>query len=78
MVKVPRTAVLISALGLAMGCARTPGHESSITGKVTGKSGPEAGVWVIAETDDLETGYTKTRCLIEPTVTPRHMMTPLH
>ena len=32
---------------------------STISGKVVGKDGPEAGVWVIAETDDLKTGYTK-------------------
>ncbi|MDP7573459.1 MAG: carboxypeptidase-like regulatory domain-containing protein, partial [Myxococcota bacterium] len=30
-----------------------------ITGTVTSSSGPEAGVWVIAETDDLETIYRK-------------------
>jgi hypothetical protein len=32
---------------------------SEITGIVTGRSGPEAGVWVIAETTDLPTRYTK-------------------
>jgi hypothetical protein len=30
-----------------------------ISGVVQGRSGPEAGVWVIAETDDLGTGFTK-------------------
>src|SRR5262245_6531317 len=30
-----------------------------IGGVVTGPSGPEAGVWVIAETKDLPTRYTK-------------------
>jgi hypothetical protein len=30
-----------------------------ITGRVTSSAGPEAGVWVIAETDDLETVYRK-------------------
>ena len=30
-----------------------------IRGQVVGKSGPEAGVWVIAETDDLASAYTK-------------------
>lgn len=30
-----------------------------ITGQVTSKCGPEAGVWVIAETDDLPTAYRK-------------------
>ncbi|MEQ8955494.1 MAG: carboxypeptidase-like regulatory domain-containing protein, partial [Gammaproteobacteria bacterium] len=31
-----------------------------IAGTVTGPNGPEAGVWVIAETDDLPTLYSKT------------------
>jgi hypothetical protein len=31
-----------------------------IGGVVTGPSGPEAGVWVIAETTDLPTRYAKT------------------
>ena len=30
-----------------------------ITGRVTGSDGPEAGVWVIAETDELRTPFTK-------------------
>ncbi|MFP6572649.1 MAG: hypothetical protein VB674_08565, partial [Vicinamibacterales bacterium] len=30
-----------------------------IRGTVTSTNGPEAGVWVIAETDDLETIYRK-------------------
>ena len=32
----------------------THATDGDITGVVTGLSGPEAGVWVIAETDDLE------------------------
>jgi hypothetical protein len=32
---------------------------SHISGVVTGPKGPEAGVWVIAQTADLPTGYTK-------------------
>ena len=32
---------------------------NSIGGKVTGANGPEAGVWVIAETTDLPTRYAK-------------------
>jgi hypothetical protein len=32
---------------------------SDLGGVVTGKAGPEAGVWVIAETTDLPTKYTK-------------------
>src|SRR5687768_11922596 len=36
-------------------------HDSDdITGVVTGPNGPEAGVWVIAETTDLPTRYNKT------------------
>jgi hypothetical protein len=31
----------------------------AIGGKVTGANGPEAGVWVIAETSDLPTKYAK-------------------
>jgi hypothetical protein len=33
--------------------------EQDITGVVTGAAGPEAGVWVIAETADLPTGFRK-------------------
>jgi hypothetical protein len=33
--------------------------EQDITGVVTGANGPEAGVWVIAETADLPTGFRK-------------------
>ncbi|MCH7531147.1 MAG: carboxypeptidase regulatory-like domain-containing protein [Gemmatimonadetes bacterium] len=33
--------------------------DAVISGVVQGRDGPEAGVWVIAETDDLETGFTK-------------------
>jgi hypothetical protein len=32
---------------------------NNITGIVTSSAGPEAGVWVIAETDDLDTRYAK-------------------
>src|SRR6187397_1133370 len=32
---------------------------ASITGTVTGPKGPEAGVWVIAETTDLPTKFTR-------------------
>src|SRR5687767_15948717 len=32
---------------------------SDISGTVTGPKGPEAGVWVIAETNDLPTKYAK-------------------
>ena len=33
--------------------------DTSIGGVVRSAAGPEAGVWVIAETDDLETGFRK-------------------
>lgn len=36
------------------------GGEDDIAGVVTGPNGPEAGVWVIAETHDLPTRYAKT------------------
>src|SRR5256885_6884400 len=38
--------------------AQTAG-KSDIRGMVTGPKGPEAGVWVIAETTDLPTKYAK-------------------
>ena len=34
--------------------------EGTITGAVTSENGPEAGVWVIAETTDLPTKFIKT------------------
>jgi hypothetical protein len=34
-------------------------HADEIGGVVSGAKGPEAGVWVIAETSDLPTKYTK-------------------
>jgi len=52
-------------LALAASCqtqqiASSPVSEGDdITGVVTGAKGPEAGVWVIAETGDLPTKYTK-------------------
>src|ERR1700687_4814388 len=42
------------------GIATSPGTEGDdIVGVVTGAKGPEAGVWVIAETSELPTKYTK-------------------
>src|SRR6478752_6435827 len=42
------------------GIAPSPVTEGDdIVGVVTGQKGPEAGVWVIAETKDLPTRYTK-------------------
>jgi hypothetical protein len=45
-------AVLIAALPQQQG-------QNDISGTVTGPRGPEAGVWVIAETNDLPTKYAK-------------------
>src|SRR5882724_7755402 len=36
-----------------------PPKKDSISGTVTSSAGPEAGVWVIAETTDLPTRYIK-------------------
>ncbi|MEX2154397.1 MAG: carboxypeptidase-like regulatory domain-containing protein [Gemmatimonadaceae bacterium] len=66
-----RTKNLVSAAsmfgGLSILVAATMPHmrqsgqagESDISGVVTGANGPEAGVWVIAETSDLPTKYVK-------------------
>src|SRR5687768_12549029 len=48
----------------AVALAATPAHaqnggNNAIAGVVSGPGGPEAGVWVIAETTDLPTRYTK-------------------
>src|SRR5262245_24880026 len=47
----------LSAQQGAGGAVRIDGN--AIGGQVTGPSGPEAGVWVIAETTDLPTKYVK-------------------
>jgi hypothetical protein len=59
-------AVLAALVGLApQSAAAQPATvginvgAADLGGVVTGKSGPEAGVWVIAETTDLPTKYTK-------------------
>jgi hypothetical protein len=61
----------VAATALAGTVAATPGHaqhatmqalqigNADIGGVVTGTNGPEAGVWVIAETIDLPTKYAK-------------------
>src|ERR1700693_992667 len=41
------------------GAAAIPMDATDIAGVVTSSKGPEAGVWVIAETKDLGTGYRK-------------------
>jgi hypothetical protein len=48
--------VLVAATFPAQGGQQSATH---ISGTVTGQSGPEAGVWVIAETNDLPTKYVK-------------------
>ncbi len=61
---------LLAAAALALAAAAVAGsaiaaprpHELSeayITGQVTSSNGPEAGVWVIAQTDELKTPYAK-------------------
>jgi hypothetical protein len=42
------------------GASRYVSPPGYITGTVQGEKGPEAGVWVIAETKDLQTGFIKT------------------
>lgn len=51
-----------SAVMLACSAEKEPANRDGgdISGVVTGASGPEAGVWVIAETHDLATRYAKT------------------
>ena len=48
--------VWLAPLGSALSAAENTGV---ISGTVTSTSGPEAGVWVIAETDELETVFRK-------------------
>ena len=42
------------------GASRYVSPPGYITGVVQSEKGPEAGVWVIAETKDLQTGFIKT------------------
>ena len=59
--------ILLFTSALVLACAEKPLDippcdvltSEVITGIVHGQSGPEAGVWVIAETNDLQTGYIK-------------------
>ncbi len=50
--------LLAAALAVVSGTAATAA-EDDITGVVTSSNGPEAGVWVIAETDDFDTTFRK-------------------
>jgi len=64
-----RLCLTVAAIGLASLLAAAPARLSAQTavaiddddigGVVTGANGPEAGVWVIAETTDLPTRYIK-------------------
>ena len=63
MVKRFAGALVVAALvGTAVLWLTTPGRaaDGAITGAVTSSNGPEAGVWVIAETTDLPTKFIKT------------------
>src|SRR5262245_65072403 len=53
------TAVLF--LGLVLAACQTPSDQQSgtLSGTVTSANGPEAGVWVIAETTGLPTRFAK-------------------
>jgi hypothetical protein len=52
-------ACLIAGSGVHHASAQQPAGGGFITGVVEGDKGPEAGVWVIAETKDLLTGFIK-------------------
>src|SRR5258705_13833409 len=60
-----RRSLYLSAVAALLAIAPTPSmaqvaiDADDIGGVVTGPNGPEAGVWVIAETKDLPTRYTK-------------------
>jgi hypothetical protein len=55
-------AVVAALVGTAVLWLTTPSRaaDGAITGAVTSSNGPEAGVWVIAETTDLPTKFIKT------------------
>ena len=52
-------AVLIGWSMSGVGARQAQGATGVIAGTVESTAGPEAGVWVIAETDDLETKFVK-------------------
>ncbi len=52
-------AAAVLAVGLALAGAPVAAQDDDISGVVTSAAGPEAGVWVIAETQDFETGFRK-------------------
>src|SRR5436190_7751313 len=51
--------LLVSVVGLPRLGAQQGGGAGDLTGVVTSVNGPEAGVWVIAETNDLPTKFAK-------------------
>jgi hypothetical protein len=54
----PAVAALLAGLGACSGTDTWPGG-AAISGRVTGPSGSEAGVWVIAETNELPTPFAR-------------------
>ena len=56
------TAAVVAALATSLSAGRQPGaqaEESDLRGVVRSPAGAEAGVWVIAETDELDTRFRK-------------------
>ena len=51
--------LLLAACQVPPGASRAGIGEGDLAGIVTGANGPEAGVWVIAETNDLPTKFAK-------------------
>src|SRR5947208_5092122 len=51
--------LLLAACQVPPGASRAGIGESDLAGMVTSANGPEAGVWVIAETTDLPTKFAK-------------------
>lgn len=61
MTRVARFFIAAMLAVITVSCSESKNQHisSSIKGLVTGKDGPEAGVWVIAETNDLASPFTK-------------------
>jgi hypothetical protein len=53
------TITVLTLVGCGGGEAASGGDSDDIAGVVTGPAGPEAGVWVIAETEDLPTKFVR-------------------
>ncbi len=53
------TILLAAAFALVAGSSATAAASGDITGTVRSPTGAEAGVWVIVETDDLDTTFRK-------------------